>query len=100
MEGPQELTATATDKAGNVSDAKVKVTVDTSLPALSAQIKLVVEGDVEPGTSVLVDGQEVEVDRSGHYKAEIPVRRGQKRVEIVAISKAGNKTVTQKQLVE
>jgi hypothetical protein len=98
VEGPQEITATATDKAGNSAEAKVKVTVDTSPPALSAQVKLIVEGDVEPGTSVLVDGQEVDVSMTGHYKAEVPVRKGQKKVEVVAISKAGNKTVTQKSL--
>ena len=72
------------------------VTVDTTAPALQAQIKLVVEGQVEAGSSVLIDGVEVSVDASGRYRAEVPVRKGQKKVEIVAIDQSGNKSVTVK----
>lgn len=97
-EGRQELVATAKDKAGNQSSAKVAVVVDTTPPALNAQVRLVVEGNVEPGSSVLINGQEIAVDGDGHYKAEVPVRRGQKTVEIVAIDKNGNKTVNRKDI--
>lgn len=99
-EGQQELTAVAKDKAGNESSARVKVTVDTTAPALQAQIKLLVEGHVEPGSSVLIDGMEVAVDLSGNYRAELPVRKGRRHVEIVAIDRSGNKTVTVKTLGE
>ncbi|MDP1824506.1 MAG: hypothetical protein Q8L48_14725 [Archangium sp.] len=95
-EGKQEIVATAKDKAGNESSARVAVTVDTTAPALQAQIKLVVEGQVEAGSSVLIDGVEVSVDSSGRYRAEVPVRKGQKKVEIVAIDQSGNKSVTVK----
>jgi len=100
VEGPQELIATAKDKAGNESVAKVSVNVDTTAPALQAQLKLVVEGTVETGSSVLIDGVEVPVDFNGHYKAEVPVRKGQKKVEIVAIDPSGNKTVTTRTIGE
>lgn len=93
-EGQQELIAVAKDKAGNETTAKVTVTVDTTPPALQAQIRLIIEGVVEPESVVLVDGLEVPVDRNGNYRAEIPVRKGQKSVEIVAIDKSGNKNVT------
>jgi hypothetical protein len=65
-----------------------------------AQLKLLVEGHVEPGSSVLIDGMEVPVDASGNYRAEVPVRKGQRSVEIVAIDQSGNKTVTVKTLGE
>jgi glucodextranase-like protein len=91
-EGPQEIVATAKDRAGNETSAKVACTVDTTAPALEAQVKLVVEGAVEPGSSVLIDGMEVPVDGRGQYRAEVPVRKGQKKVEIVAIDSSGNKT--------
>lgn len=93
VEGRQELLATAKDKAGNESSARVTVVVDTTAPAIQAQLKLVVEGKVEPGSSVLIDGVEVPVDFSGGYRAEVPVRKGQRKVEIIAIDKSGNKSV-------
>lgn len=99
-EGKQELVATAKDKAGNESSARVTVTIDTTAPALQAQIRLIVEGQVEAGSSVLIDGVEVSVDGSGHYKAEVPVRKGQRKVEIVAIDQSGNKSVTTKTIGE
>ncbi len=99
-EGQQELVATAKDKAGNESVARVKVTVDTTAPALQAQIKLIVEGHVEPGSAVLIDGVEVSVDGGGNYRAEVPVRKGQRSVEIVAIDQSGNKSVTVKTIGE
>ena len=99
-EGKQEILATAKDKAGNESTARVTVTIDTTAPAIQAQIKLVVEGQVEPGSSVLIDGIEVAVDAMGRYRAEVPVRKGQRKVEIVAIDQSGNKSVTTKTIGE
>src|SRR4051812_3689601 len=95
-EGKQEIIATAKDKAGNETSARVSVTIDTTAPAIQAQIKLVVEGQVETGSSVLIDGVEVAVDGMGHYRAEVPVRKGQRKVEIVAIDQSGNKSLTTK----
>ncbi len=95
-EGAQQLQALARDKAGNESSATVSVTVDTTPPALNAQVKLLIEGTAEPGSTVLVEGQEVAVERDGRYRVEVPVRKGQKRVEIVAIDPTGNKTVDHK----
>jgi hypothetical protein len=99
-EGKQEIIAVAKDKAGNESSARVTVVVDTTAPALQAQLKLVVEGQVESGSSVLIDGLEVSVDGSGRYRAEVPVRKGQRKVEIVAIDKSGNKSITTKTIGE
>ncbi|MHB8876209.1 MAG: hypothetical protein ACYC8T_21165 [Myxococcaceae bacterium] len=99
-EGRQELLAAAKDKAGNETAAKVAVMVDTTAPALNAQVKLLVEGSVEPGSVVLINGQEAVVEGDGRYRAEVPVRKGQRKVEIVALDSSGNKTVTVKELGE
>lgn len=100
VEGKQELIATAKDKSGNESSARVTVTIDTTAPALQAQIKLLIEGHVEAGSSVLIDGVEVPVDGSGNYRAEVPVRKGQRRVEIIAIDRSGNKSISVKTIGE
>ena len=97
-EGRQVLMATAKDKSGNETSAQVGVTVDTTAPALQAQIKLLVEGTVEPGSSVLINGLEIPVDSNGSYRAEVPVIKGQRKIEIIAIDKSGNKAVTVRQL--
>ncbi len=95
-EGAQQLQAIARDKAGNESSAMVAITVDTTPPAVNAQVKLLIEGTAEPGSTVLIEGQEVPLGADGSYRAEVPVRKGQKRVEIVAIDRSGNKTVSNK----
>lgn len=100
QEGVNTVVATATDRSGNETRQQLHVGVDTTAPTLNAQLKVLVEGDVEPGASVLVDGKEAQVDNAGHYKAEVPVRKGQKQIEVIAIDKNGNKTVTDKQLGE
>ena len=97
-EGTQQVTALARDKAGNETTAVVAVTVDTTPPALNAQLKLVVEGAVEPGSTVLIDGIEVPVERDGRYRAEVVIRPGQKQVEIIAIDATGNKTTDHKKI--
>ena len=99
-EGRHVLIATAKDKSGNETSAQVAVTIDTTAPALQAQIKLLVEGTVEPGSSVLINGIEIAVDSNGSYRAEVPVVKGQRKIEIIAIDRSGNKAVTVKQLGE
>ncbi len=97
-EGRHILIATAKDKSGNETSAQVAVTIDTTAPALQAQLKLLVEGTVEPGSSVLINGLEIPVDSNGSYRAEVPLLKGQRKVEIIAIDKSGNKAVSIKQL--
>ncbi len=92
QDGERELKAVAKDKAGNAAEATVKLVVDTTAPAIQATLKLIVEGKVDPGSTVLIDGRDVEVEGDGDYRAEVEIRRGQKRVEIVAIDAGGNRS--------
>ncbi len=97
-EGKNEVEIRATDEMGNVGTATATLTLDTTAPAIAARIKIVVEGDVEPGSTVLINGETVQVDEKGHYEHEVRVRRGQKEIEIVAIDESGNKRVEKKPL--
>lgn len=95
-EGEHEVELYAKDEAGNETKKTVDMNVDTTPPELEATVKVVVEGKVEPGSEVYVDGQKAEVNMFGAWRVELAVRRGQKTVEVVAIDKAGNKKTEQK----
>ena len=97
-DGVNDLVVIAKDKTGNEGRAQIRVAVDTTPPALAATVKVVVEGQVDPGATVMIEGKEASVESNGHYKAEVPVRKGQKEVEIIAIDKSGNKTKTTKDI--
>jgi hypothetical protein len=91
-EGDNDVVVVAVDEAGNEAEARLKLTVDTTPPEVDATVKVVVEGKVERGSTVFVDGVQVPVDVFGGWRIELPVKRGQKSVEVVAIDKNGNKT--------
>jgi hypothetical protein len=91
-EGEHALPVTATDEAGNEAKVTLRITVDSTPPDLEATVKVVVEGKTERGSTVFVDGVPVPVDVFGGWRVEIPVRKGQRNIEIVAIDKNGNKT--------
>jgi hypothetical protein len=97
-DGVTDLVAVARDKAGNLGQATVRAAVDTTPPAISATVKVVVEGIVEVGSTILIDGNEISVDSAGHYKVEVPIRKGQRQIEIVAIDKNGNKNTSMKDI--
>lgn len=97
-DGVTDLVAVARDHAGNEGKAQVRAAVDTTPPAIEATVKVIVEGTVEPGSTVLIDGNEISVDSAGRYKAEVPIRKGQRELEIVAVDKNGNKNITKKDI--
>lgn len=97
-EGPNRIVAVAEDDEGNRSEVSVSVEVDTTPPEVDATVKIVVEGTIEPGSTVFVDGQQVAVNPFGSWRAELQVRPGQKSVEVVAIDKNGNKQVETRSL--
>jgi hypothetical protein len=97
-EGEQEVEIVAIDEAENESKQTVSLTVDTTPPEVEATVKVVVEGKVEPGSTVYVDGKEAEVNMFGNWRIELAVEKGQKSVEVVAIDEAGNKKTEQKSI--
>ena len=97
-EGENRIEVKALDEMGNAGLETAILTLDTTAPAVAARIKIVVEGEVEPGSTVLINGQTVAVDDDGRYEHEVSIRSGQKEIEIVAIDKNGNKTTEMKSL--
>jgi uncharacterized protein YaaQ len=95
-EGENEIELYAVDNAGNEARESVTVEVDTTPPEVEATIKVVVEGKVEPGSTVFVDGKEADVNMFGKWRIELEITQGQRTVEVVAIDKAGNKKVETK----
>jgi len=99
-EGPNEIVVEARDHDGNEASASVNVNVDTTPPDVDAVIKVVVEGHAEPGSAIFVDGRQVSTDLMGNWRVELQLRKGKRRVEIVAIDKHGNKTTEDRALFE
>lgn len=95
-EGKQDVTVVARDEAGNEATETATIDVDTTPPELEATVKVVVEGKVEPGSTVYVDGTQADVNMFGAWRVELKVKKGQKTVEVVAIDEAGNKRTEQK----
>lgn len=97
-EGDNEIHVSAIDEAGNEATAELALIVDTTPPDVTATIKVVVEGKVERGSAVFVDGQPVSVDLLGGWRVEIIVKKGQRSVEIVAIDANGNKKIERRSI--
>jgi hypothetical protein len=97
-EGENVIHVQAVDEMGNTGEAEAVVTLDTTAPQIAARVKIIIEGDVEAGSTVLINGVKVNVDENGHYEHEIKIHKGQKQIEIVAIDENGNKTESIKEL--
>ncbi len=97
-EGDNVVEVSAVDEAGNEGSARLALTVDTTPPDVTATVKVVVEGRVERGSAVFVDGQQVAIDLLGGWRVELIVKRGQRTVEIVAIDANGNKKTEQRSI--
>ena len=99
-EGDRDISVVATDRSGNEGTLRRRIQVDTSPAASRAIYRVVVEGNVTPGSVVVADGKEAPVDARGRYRAELHVQRGQRTVELIAIDPAGAKTVILRPLDE
>jgi hypothetical protein len=99
-EGENVVKATAIDDADNEAVAELVIIVDTTPPDVNAIVKVVIEGTVEPGSRVFVDGRAVSVGPFGAWRTELTVRRGKTSVEVVAIDANGNKKTERRSLFE
>jgi hypothetical protein len=93
-EGANDLAAVAKDASGNMGRAQLRIGLDTTPPDVTAAVTVIIDGKVEPGTRVYVNGEETKVDSSGHYEAKVKVKRGQREVEVVAVDQYGNRNQT------
>jgi hypothetical protein len=90
--GANDFAAVAKDASGNLGKGQLRVGHDSTPPEVTAAVTVIIEGDVEPGSRVYVNGSEVKVDTRGHYEAKVRVKRDQREVEVVAVDPYGNRT--------
>ena len=93
-EGANDLLALAKDASGNEGRAQLRIGLDTTPPDVTAAVTVVIDGKVDPGTRVYVNGDEAKVDNAGRYEAKVKVKRGQREVEVVAVDQYGNRNQT------
>ncbi|GEM_PF-2578932 len=94
--GENEIVAVAVDEQGRRGVAKSTVFItDGEAPVEDdAGLTVLVQGKVDdPLSTVTVDGKPVTVEPDGSYRVEVPLRKGQAFVVVVAVDSLGNKTV-------
>ena len=98
-EGANTIYVTATDAAGNMADATLKVTADSTAPVLSAHIVKngtavsVVGSAVDSGSglrSLVVGEQEVAVGLDGDFSVPVQPKPGMSSIVIEATDNVGN----------
>lgn len=95
--------------SGGSTNSAAASTGDTTPPPLELKAPFgiggqfyIIEGTTEPGATVFVNGDEVEVESNGHFKKLVSFNKvGQNSVVVKAVDPAGNQTVkSQTVLVE
>jgi len=103
-EGKNVITATATDRASNVSQksAELIVTLDKKPPTLTISqpkngqafsgenTQIHVEGKTEAGATVKVNEIQATVMAGGTFKSTLTAKSGENKITVVATDKAGN----------
>ena len=92
--GQNRITAQAWDKAGNRSNASVRISADWQPPRISAkaQAAVTVRGRVDdPRAQVTVDGRSIRLNRDGSFSVQVAAPRSG-YVVVVATDAAGNQT--------
>jgi len=102
--GQQSIMLTAIDMAGNVGQAQLKVTLDTTPPALTITKPIMysivltnvceVSGKTEPGATVSVAGTAVSVNTDGTFSLNVMLKEGENLIEITATDAVGNQHKT------
>lgn len=95
-EGSNKIEVVARDRAGHVTEVKRFATLRR--PSTDPSLQVLVEGRVTPGSTVLIEGREIPVDARGQYSVTIPIKPGQRQIEVIAIAPDGKKAVTVKEL--
>jgi hypothetical protein len=103
-DGQQSIVFTATDVAGNVGQAQLKVTLDTTPPVLTVTKPVMystvltnvceVTGKTEPGAIVRIAGAAVSVNADGTFSFNVMLKEGENLIAITATDAAGNQSKT------
>lgn len=96
LEGENQILVRATDRAGNATEARVTVVVDTTPPAMEVEVvvlggdQTVVKGNVKDAESVTIDGKPVDVDFFGRFERQFATDPDTTNVVVVAKDALGN----------
>jgi hypothetical protein len=107
VEGPNLLSVTATDVAGNTAAAQLAITCDTAAPTLvvsapvdgaEVQLTTTVTGTVRDAgpVTVYVAGVAAQVDSNGSFSVALKVPPGPQTLTVAAIDNAGNVATDQR----
>ncbi len=97
-DGSNDIVAVAKDTTGNEGKATLRVGLDATPPEVTGTVTVIIEGKVDPGSKVYVDGVEVDTDSAGYYEAKVKVKKGQREVQVIAVDPYGNRTETMKSI--
>jgi hypothetical protein len=95
-EGENLLVVSATDRAGNRTEASVTVVVDTTPPAMEVEVlilpddKVLVKGNVKDATTVTINGKPVDIDMFGRFERQVATDPDTTNVEVEAKDALGN----------
>jgi flagellar hook assembly protein FlgD len=107
QEGDNTLKVEVTDDVGNASSQEIIIHRKTTAPSLSLsvdegeifqQAEVQILGKTEPSTSLLVNGQAVNVNALGEFQTTVSLLQGENMLEFVAQDQAGNVTQLQRRL--
>lgn len=103
-DGQQSIVFTATDVAGNVGQAQLKVTLDTTPPTLTVTKPVMyavvltnvceVAGKTEPGATVKIAGAAISVNADGSFSFNVMLKEGNNLIDITATDAVGNQRKT------
>lgn len=103
-EGKNEISIIVEDKAGNKIEKIIVIFSDTIPPAiLSIEPKtnyetkhdnITINGKVEVGSRVLINGEEVKVSTDGQFSCSVSLNFGENIINITVIDSAGNINTT------
>nr|WP_290665484.1 FlgD immunoglobulin-like domain containing protein [Ardenticatena sp.] len=105
-EGDNAIIVEARDEVGNVSHLEQIVHLRTQGPTITltnltdglevSSPTLRIAGQVDPGASLLINGQEVPVDSRGNFSALLTFAEGDNLITLSATDRAGNTTTIQR----
>ena len=109
-EGPNLITATAVDSAGNTNSSSVTVRLDSIPPMLDVQSPvdglqtrsptIEVSGSMEPGSEVYINGRQIALgNESGVFRTTISLTKDITGVTVDAVDEAGNHNITTRKVL-
>jgi flagellar hook assembly protein FlgD len=107
QEGDNIVSVAATDDVGNVSSKDIIIHRKTTPPDLSVNVEegqifqqeeVQIIGKTNPGATVLVGGQKVDVSSLGEFQATVRLLQGDNLLGVVTQDQAGNTTRLQRRL--